>query len=244
MIDHQIFLYMYRVSLPRETSVAKSLDFNRLVRIAPRPNNAVVGVGTSISDGQEEQDEEQEHLSDSTLQQNLQHEQHHNSIPTTNNLQDASHHGGYVSHLYADKHPIADSRALAEKLSRGTLETLLVLGMICCAIIASMFSVIWFIRSYRSINSAHENTIRRITTEDDDSSSSISYDDNGSASGSSSISENNFRDTRSPSSSCDVDVDVELDFEFSEDINGPSPSANNKNKEVTLNISSQNFSYA
>lgn len=219
------------------------MDFNEIIRIRPQLNNALHGErssgsgrGDGIGFGTGRRLEGFDHFSaEPALQED--HQLHHNSVPT-NNLQDPSTH--YVSHLYAEKYAekgpsAAESRALDEKLSRGTWETALVFGMICAAIICSMGSVIWFIRSYRSINSAHEETIRRITTDEDssDSSSSISYDA-GSVGPTESWSGSLGHTTS------EVDVDVELDFEFSEEINPSAP----PNEEVTLNISSQNFSYA
>lgn len=199
------------MTLPRETSVAKSLDFNRLFRISPQSSNSLNGDG------------DPQHQADIQLQA----QQHGNSIPT--NLQDDSQY--YVSRLYAEKQPTAESRALDASLQRGTWESFLVFGMICAAIVASMGSVLWFIRSYRSINSAHEETIRRITDDSSDTSSSISYD--------SSLSEVPNSSAGNP----DFEPEVELDFEFSEDINRPG--RNNISRDVILNInSSSSFSTA
>lgn len=108
---------------------------------------------------------------------------------------------------------VGESRAFSDSLHRGTWETFLVFGMICVAIIASMSSVIWFIRSYRSDgDSGDTQRIRRGRgdVESLDGSSGYSYDDTFS----STSSHHNSLDTRS-------DFEVELDFEFSEDVNRP-----------------------
>ncbi|OXA62193.1 hypothetical protein Fcan01_02147 [Folsomia candida] len=217
------------VSLPRETSVAKSLDFNRLIRIAPRVNNALQG-GRGGGELLGELDHHNQHQDEESAPLHIQDE-YHNSIPT-NNLQDGSQSQYHVSHLYAEKDSNgAEARGLAVKLHRGTWETFLVFAMVGAAIVASLASVLWFIRSYRNINSAHEETIRRITADDSssDANSSISYDGS-----SSSLSNVSYSDTRS-------EADVELDFEFSEDINKPTP-IDETIQDVTLNISSQNSS--
>lgn len=106
---------------------------------------------------------------------------------------------------------------MSDSLYRGTWETFLVFGMICVALIASMCSVVWFVKSYKSadvggdtqrIRKGHRH---RGDIESLGGSSGYSFDDTYS---SSSNSHNNSLDTRS-------DYEVELDFEFSEDVNRP-----------------------
>ncbi|ODM96186.1 hypothetical protein Ocin01_10497, partial [Orchesella cincta] len=184
------FVVKAGVSLPRETSVAKSLDFSRLIRISPQSSNLL----NTDSDGGSSSASQQQ---DFKFEDGLPISQY-NSLTQSNPLSNA-----------------AESRAFSDSLNRGTWETFLVFGMICVAIIASMSSVIWFIRSYRSSgNPADSERIRRShrgDVESLDGSSGYSYEDSYC---SSSNSNHNSLDTRS-------DLEVELDFEFSEDVNRP-----------------------
>ena len=98
--------------------------------------------------------------------------------------------GGENSHGVARGH-----LAAAESLQRGSLETVLVFGMICIAIVASMASFIWFIKSYRTAG----GTLGGQSTEDNESFETP-YDSQSS------------QDNTS-------EFEVELDFEFSDDNN-------------------------
>ena len=153
-----------RVSLPRETSVAKSLDFSRLIRLAPQSSNLL-----------------NPEIAASPL---LQEE----------NPSDYGRDGGAVG----GDNNIGVARghlAAADNLQRGSLETILVFGMICIAIVASMASFIWFIRSYRTAGA----TLGGQSTEDNESFETP-YDSHSSQDNSS-------------------EFEVELDFEFSDDNN-------------------------
>ncbi|CAL8135435.1 unnamed protein product [Orchesella dallaii] len=198
------FVVKAGVSLPRETSVAKSLDFSRLIRISPQSSNLLNTDSDTGSSTNQQQDFK--------FEDGLPISQY-NSLTQSNPLSNA-----------------AESRAFSDSLHRGTWETFLVFGMICVAIIASMSSVIWFVRSYRSSgNPADSERIRRNhrgDVESLDGSSGYSYEDSYC---SSSNSNHNSLDTRS-------DLEVELDFEFSEDVNRPE---NNSNTAPVSTISHQ-----
>lgn len=113
------------------------------------------------------------------------------------------------------------SGGISEKT--GGWEGYLVLGMVCMAVVASLSSVIWFVKSYRSTSAAG----CKLREDHRD------YGSEGSASAPSSLS--SFEESlRSGSAGSGVDLDgrlphnldtrseleVELDFEFSEERNG------------------------
>lgn len=178
------------MSLPRETSVAKSLDFSRLIRISPQTSNLLNSDGDTSSSSQQQH----ETLSNSFDDASLRPISQYHSLTQANPLSS-----------------VGEGRAFSDSLHRGTWETFLVFGMICVAIIASMASVVWFVRSYRDADVSDSKRIRRNAgdAESLDGSSGYSYDDSTySSSNQSSL------DTRS-------DFEVELDFEFSEDVNRP-----------------------
>jgi len=216
------------VTLPRETSVAKSIDFSQFIRIAPQASNILSG-GEPVSDSSVPEGRGEVSPADPSSSNTVplfSTNDHANSIASFSSLQEGSPY--IVSRLQAD--PSADSsRAFNEKLQRGTWETFLVFGMICAAIIASMSSVIWFIKSYR--NSGDEPSQQRLRHGNEGSSSSdsnLSYSSfDGSISLSSDQGNSNNQDNRS-------DIDVELDFEFSEDINTPSNEYANNCSHVTF----------
>jgi hypothetical protein len=192
-LRESVLISFFRVTLPRETNVAKSIDFSQFIRISPQASNILQLNGDAESE------------SNSPFNSN----EDHNSIASSR-LQEGSPY--IVSRLQAD--PTDEERAFSEKLHRGTWETFLVFGMICAAIIASMSSVIWFIRSYRSSgDTSNQQRLRSSDEASADSNSSYSSFE-GSISLSSDPANSNL-DSRS-------DIDVELDFEFSEDINTPS----------------------
>lgn len=194
-----------RVSLPRDTNVAKSLDFSKLIRLAPQRNNLL----NSDTDP-------------SSSSSNQQHQDFETSDPDP--LRSVSQY-----HSLTQANPLSsvvgEGRAFSDSMYKGTWETFLVFGMMCVAIIASMASVVWFIRSYRSgeispdtqrIRRSHRGDIESL-----DGSSGYSYDDSTYSS-----SNQNSLDTRS-------DFEVELDFEFSEDVNRSDNSTCNTNASST-----------
>ncbi|CAG7725602.1 unnamed protein product [Allacma fusca] len=151
------FIVQAGVSLPRETSVAKSLDFSRLIRLSPQSSNL---------------------LHSEVAASPLQQDDTNNEIKS---IHPAVNENGARAHL------------AAESLQKGGWETILVFGMICVAIVASMASVIWFIKSYRTSATNMEDQAN-----DDNESFESQYDSQSS------------QDNRS-------EFEVELDFEFSED---------------------------
>lgn len=175
------------MSLPRETSitVAKSLDFSRLIRISPQTTN-LLNADTDTSSSNQQQDVVSSNFEDGSLRPISQY----NSLTQANPAS-----------------AVGEGRAFSDSLHQGTWETFLVFGMICVAIIASMASVVWFIRSYR-VDGLSDSHRRGGDVESLDGSSGYSYD----SSTYSSSSNQNSLDTRS-------DFEVELDFEFSEDVN-------------------------
>ena len=138
--------------------MAKSLDFSRLIRLAPQSSNL---------------------LNSEIASPLLQDE-------NSNRGNEMMMGGGARAHLGN------------ETLNKGSLETLLVFGMICIAIVASIASVIWFIKSYQTSSLG-----RRDETSDGNESFS---------------NENPYSDSESSKESDNrSDFEVELDFEFSEE---------------------------
>ena len=182
MVIYMIFVCVqpYRVSLPRETNVAKSLDFSRLIRLSPQSSNLL---NPEIAASPLQQDENP-------------------GVDHTGGAAESSH-GMARGHL-----------AAAESLQRGSLETILVFGMICIAIVASMASFIWFIKSYRTAGGA----LGGQSTEDNESFETP-YDSQSS------------QDNAS-------EFEVELEFEFSDDNNDSS--LNHQHQSSSTNPSSLN----
>lgn len=195
--------------------MAKSLDFSDLIRLSPQNTNLLKRDPNAPS--QSIRGKKPVRPPSRGRSRNLEaDEQNQGLLLGPEALQKVSNaeNPSIMAHLSSSKNHIeldtgSGIESYGRKLEKGTMGTLLVFGMICAAIIASLISLIWFVKSYKG----------GYQQDRDDESFDSSSLSSASAVGSCS----SVGDPIGP------DPEVELDFEFSEDVNSTSTTENSVN---------------